>query len=91
MSAPDTQNFSEFPPTDAVDAPKNGIWFSEWLRQRRFSHVQIAERLGVTTATISNYTRSTEPLRTVFLLALDAIDAADIEERRRSKIMGGGA
>ena len=60
---------------------KNGQWLTRWLDERRFSDVQIAERLGVTPATIANYKRQTWPLKRYFVLALEAIDAADLEQR----------
>lgn len=95
MRNSDTPPTPPFPPPEAIDPPKNGSWFADWLRQRRFSNVQIAERLGVTPMTIYNYTRSLEPLKPAVLLALDAVDAADAEDRQRlrnsEKIVGGGA
>jgi transcriptional regulator with XRE-family HTH domain len=72
------------------ESVKNGPWFKQWLELRRFTDVEIADRLGVTTATIWNYKRSNEPLKHSILLALDAIDAADLQERLayRSRLMG---
>lgn len=76
-------------PSNSAEPVKNGAWFREWLSLRRFSDIEISERLGVTTQTIWNYKQAEAALKPSILLALDAIDAADLTERLayRSRLM----
>ena len=59
----------------------DGYWFSDWLDRRRFTDSDIAERLGVSPATIWRWKKSPDQLATTVILALRAIDDADIAER----------
>lgn len=70
------------------DLRRNGAWFAQWLADRRFTDVEIAKRLGVTTTTIWNYKRSEGELKPNILLALEAIDKEDLE--RRQALRNGG-
>lgn len=72
-------------PSVLPDEPKNGNWFCNWLRARRFTDAEIAQRTGLTTATIGNYKRQTTELKLTFLLALEAIDASDLEQRLQER------
>jgi transcriptional regulator with XRE-family HTH domain len=66
----------------------DGDWFSAWLDRRRFTDSDIADRLGVSPATIWRWKKSPEQLAMTVILALRAIDDADIAERVKASSGG---
>lgn len=62
----------------------NGYWLSEWMAERRFTNPLLAERLGVTVPTIWRWRQQSEQLKESTLLALYAIDIAELDRIERS-------
>lgn len=72
---------------------RTGAWFTQWMETRRFTIKALAKRLGVSENTIGNWRCTMSELPTRTILALDAIDEAEIKQRileRESTTAQGG-